>query len=93
MLFGRLKQYPELIFIVFALSFGIIFAMKVIPCSILDGGEHYLRAIEVSQGILFNGNKSSWVGGYSPVMYMISALGLKLCNYYFYAGRICRRRP
>jgi len=88
MLFQKIKQHPEIIFIVYALCFGIIFAMKVIPCSILDGGEHYMRAIEVSQGVLFNGNKSTWVGGYSPLMYMSSALGLKIFHNYFYAGRI-----
>lgn len=88
MLFSRIKQHPEIIFIIFALCFGVIFAIKVIPFSILDGGEHYWRSLEVSKGILFNGNKNTWVGGYSPVMYFASALGLKLCNYYFLAGRI-----
>lgn len=88
MSFCRIKQHPEIIFIIFALCFGIIFAMRVIPFSILDGGEHYWRALEVSHGVFFNGNKTTWVGGYSPVMYLASALGLKLCNYYFFAGRI-----
>ena len=88
MLFQKIKQHPEIIFIVYALCFGIIFAMKVIPFSILDGGEHYRRAIEVSQGVFLNGSKDTWVGGYSPLMYMPSAFGLKIFHNYFYAGRI-----
>ena len=61
---------------------------KVLPCtSVLDGVDHFQRATQVSQGIWISPNKNTWVMGYSPVMYLMSGLGLKLFKV-FYAGRI-----
>ncbi len=84
----KILKKPEFVFIIYALIFGFILLFNVLPIwSVLDGGEHFQRAVEVSKGILFATNKESWVAGYSPVLYAFSALGLKLFKS-FYAGRI-----
>lgn len=84
----KILKKPELVFTIYALIFGLILLFKVLPIqSVLDGGDHFRRAAEVSNGIMFSTDKNSWVAGYSPVLYMFSALGLKLFKT-FYAGRI-----
>ena len=84
----KILKKPELIFILYALFFGFILLFKVLPIqSVLDGGDHFRRAAEVANGIMFATDKNSWVAGYSPVMYFASALGFKLFKI-FHAGRI-----
>lgn len=84
----KILKKPELVFIIYALIFGFILLFKVLPIqSVLDGGDHFRRAVEVSHGIMFATDKNSWVAGYSPVLYFASALGFKIFQA-FHAGRI-----
>lgn len=83
-----IKSNPIIIFVMFSAIFGFIMIFNVLPCSsVLDGVDHLQRATQVSQGIWISPNKSTWVMGYSPVMYLMSGLGIKLFKV-FYAGRI-----
>lgn len=84
----KILKKPELVFIIYALIFGFILLFKVLPIqSVLDGPDHFRRAVEVSHGIMFATDKNSWVAGYSPVLYFASALGFKIFQA-FHAGRI-----
>ena len=79
--FSRTYTYihkPEILFVIFALIFGIFFSLNTLAMSVFDEGEHFKRAVEVSKGIFISQNLESWVCGYSPIMYFASALGIKI---------------
>ncbi len=91
---------PELIFIIFAFVFGIIMLFLTPKFQVPDEPAHFERAREVSVGILYNNPKQPASGyqfhgasGYSPLLYLSSAAGVKLGsfageNVSFYAGRL-----
>lgn len=87
---------PEFIFLIFAFIFGFLILFLTPPTQVCDENDHFLRAKEVSQGILYNNlpkNRTDnyqyhGASGYSPVMYVASGFGLKLTHNYYYAGRI-----
>ena len=92
---------PEIIFAIFALLFGTIIMFITPQFQVADEPAHFERAIEVSNGTLYNklpekrqdAYKFHGASGYSPVMYMSSALGYKIGNLSnndqisFYCGR------
>ncbi len=89
----KLKR-PEIIFAIFALVFGTIIMFSTIPGQVPDELPHYYRAQEVSQCKLYNGHlnqKTDYTynsaAGYSPVMYIGPAIGLKIGNNYYFSGR------
>lgn len=92
---------PEFIFIIFALIFGFFMLFITPKFGVSDEPAHFIRAKEVSQGILYNNlpeNRTDnyqyhGASGYSPVMYSFAGVTLKLTqkfneDFQFYAGRI-----
>lgn len=108
---GRIKasldnifSKPEVIFLVFGVVFGILFMILTPPFKVADEPGHLHRAIEVSNGVLWNktpakisetdklflsdlkyslnfknvGKDFHFQSGYSPVMYIFSAIGIKI---------------
>lgn len=96
----KLKR-PEIIFAIFALVFGTIIMFITPKYEVPDEMAHFNRAKEVSNGILYNNlpqnrhdnYKFHGASGYSPVMYISSAIGYKIGTYTknneitFYLGR------
>ena len=92
---------PEFIFIIFALIFGFFMLFITPKFGVSDEPAHFIRAKEVSQGILYNNlpeNRTDnyqyhGASGYSPVMYSFAGVTLKFTqrfneDFQFYAGRI-----
>ena len=92
---------PEFIFIIFALIFGFFMLFITPKFGVSDEPAHFIRAKEVSQGILYTNLPANstddyqyhGASGYSPVMYSFAGGALKLTqnfneNFQFYAGRI-----
>ena len=108
---GRIKasldnifSKPEVIFLVLGVVFGILFMILTPPFKVADEPGHLHRAIEVSNGVLWNkvpakisetdklflsdlnysrnfenvGKDFYFQSGYSPVMYIFSAIGIKI---------------
>ena len=86
----KLKS-PEIIFVIFAFIFGIIILFLTPKFGVSDETTHFVRAKEVSNGILYNkipknmtirelNNSGKYHGasGYSPLMYAFSGMSLKL---------------
>lgn len=96
-------NHPEIIFVIFGFLFGILMIFLTPYNQVPDEHAHFLRAKEVSRGILYNKppEKMTQVelenstyefhgaSGYSPVMYAASGLGIKIFKDNIYAGRIC----
>ncbi len=96
----KLKS-PEFRFVIIAFLFGIIIMFITPQFQVSDEPAHFERAKEVSKGIIYNNlpqnRKDNYqyhgASGYSPVMYLSSALGYKfgcITNNYqisFYSGR------
>ena len=94
----KILKRPELLFIIIGFIFGLAFLLITPKFGVADESGHYIRAKEVSQGILYNNpndkNKVfTNISGYSPVMYIFSGNGAKLAEKInpkaeFYAGRL-----
>ncbi len=105
---NKILRFPEYIFIVIALIFGI-FYMFIQPYNeVPDENGHVFRACETASGILISKvgtekteyqklieqyiNKDidniKFTVGYSPVMYISSAIGLKLGYFLYKDGKI-----
>ena len=60
------ELWPEVVFASIALVFGLALVFVNAPFQIQDGGTHFLRAYDVSQGDLVPSRKGDVVGGKIP---------------------------
>ena len=93
---NSLIKKPEILFLIIAFIFGLLIMFITPKFGVADEQAHYLRAKDISQGILYNNPKNTQnlhgASGYSPVMYAASGLGIAVTknfneNIQFYAGR------
>ena len=89
---SNILQKPEMIFIIFAFVFGLLMSILTPLGEVLDEDPHRYRAIQISNGILYNGRHNPEIVtdyhynsaiGYSPVMYIFSSLGMKVSKLYY----------
>lgn len=91
-----MKIKTEVLFAIIGFVFGLLILFITPKFGVADEYAHYLRAKDISQGILYNNPKSTQnlhgASGYSPVMYAASGLGIAVTknfneNIQFYTGR------
>lgn len=73
---NRLK--PELVFLFLGLVFGVTFLMITPPFQVPDEPDHFLKAVQVSEGKIISDQSILFVSLYSPVPYILPALVIML---------------
>ncbi|MBF0343387.1 MAG: DUF2142 domain-containing protein [Nitrospirae bacterium] len=69
-------QYPELVFVILASGFGVLFILLVPPFQAPDEYAHFYRAYQISEGRMVAEIQEDYIGGYLPESLLATALGV-----------------